>query len=115
MAHNNEVGKRGEDIATTYLTNLGYAIVEKNYRYGRMEIDIIAKTEDKLIFVEVKTRSNRKYGYPEMAVGSSKMDAIFQGAEIYMESIGWDGFIRFDIIAIVLEEPIDIVHFKDAF
>ncbi len=115
MAHNNAVGKKGENMAEKFLINKGYNILERNYRFRRAEIDIIARLNQKMVFVEVKTRSNGNFGFPEMAVGDAKMEAIYQCAEAYIDQNAWLGPIRFDIIAIILQHPVDIMHFKDAF
>ena len=56
-----ETGKIGEDLATKYLENLGYTIVERNFVAKQGEIDIIAKDKQELVFVEVKTRTNTLY------------------------------------------------------
>lgn len=59
MARHNETGKWGEDLAADYLTEQGYAIAERNWRQGRLEIDIIAMRDDTLVVAEVKTRTNK--------------------------------------------------------
>ena len=112
---NIEIGKKGEDMAAEYLRNLDYRILERNYRSGRTEIDIIAEHGDKLIFIEVKTRTGLAYGLPEEAVDESKQEAIETCAETYILDKGWEGNIRFDIIAVSLNDPEPIRHFTDAF
>lgn len=115
MTHNKKIGKCGEQMAEKFLTQKGYVIREKNYRYKRVEIDIIASDGPTLVFVEVKTRSNHHYGYPESAVGVNKIAAIYKGAGHYIYEHNWRGAIRFDIIAILICQPTEIKHFRDAF
>jgi putative endonuclease len=112
---NIEIGKKGEDIAVDYLKGLNYEIVSRNFRYGRIEIDIIAKHQDILVFVEVKTRSAVTYGFPEESVDETKQEAIQDCAEEFISRENWEGDIRFDIIAINLSEPSGINHIRDAF
>ncbi|MEQ8415050.1 MAG: YraN family protein [Imperialibacter sp.] len=114
-SHNQSVGKKGEIIATDHLRKAGYEIIAKNYRASRGEIDIIAKLAATLIFVEVKTRSNGKFGYPEEAVTQKKADKLIETAQAYMEEVNWEGNIRFDIISVDLQRSAEITHFEDAF
>ena len=65
MAQHNDIGKLGEELAQQHLVKQGFAILERNYRKGRYEVDIIAYKEGLMVFVEVKTRSNLDYGDPE--------------------------------------------------
>ncbi len=117
MAKHNETGKKGEEIATRLLHDKGYRILATNYRYRRAEIDIIAKKEDTLVFVEVKTRKNLSYGHPSLFITPRKETLIIEAAGVYMDEHDHDGPIRFDIIAISIEKdqtPI-IDHYEDAF
>ena len=72
MGRHNELGKEGEEKAVAFLQEKGYVILEKNYRSGRAEVDIIAGFKDIIVFVEVKTRSSYVFGYPEESVTSTK-------------------------------------------
>jgi len=109
-------GKKGEDLACDFLTNLGYKIVARNYRFKRSEIDVICKGSDVLIFVEVKTRSSRNFGEPESFVSASQQKAINRAAEGYLSESDWSGDIRFDIISIVKSNhEEEVFHIKDAF
>jgi putative endonuclease len=103
-------GKAGEDKACLFLRELGYEILERNYRSGRGEIDIIAKFDNCICFVEVKYRKHNKFGYPEVFVTDKKMKMIMQTAEAYVVDYDWYGRIRFDVIAITgIETPIHII------
>lgn len=112
---NNHFGKLGEDIAAGYLQRKGYKILERNYRYGRNEIDIICSLDKEIIFVEVKTRASDDKAYPERAVSKAKQKNIRITAENYLEEIAHRGSTRFDIIAVVKGDKFEIEHFEDAF
>ncbi len=118
MPHKNkniEIGKKGEDMAADYLLSRNYEILARNFRFGRIEIDIIARHGDILVFVEVKTRSGDEFGYPEESVDEAKQEVIQTCAEEYIFQTGWEGDIRFDIIGISLKSPSPIYHIVDAF
>jgi putative endonuclease len=107
-----KTGDKGEDQALLYLAQHGYAILGRNYRYKRAEIDIIARHNDLLIFVEVKVRKNADYGFPETFVDKKKADLIKSAATAYMEAENWRHDVRFDIVAITNGQ---LEHFEDAF
>ena len=73
MAIHNELGQKGELLAVDFLLEKGYIIVEKNYRFRKAEIDVIAKKEGVLAVVEVKTRSTNYFGNPEEFVNPKKI------------------------------------------
>lgn len=109
-------GKRGEAMAEIELRQKGYKILERNYRHGKSEIDLIAKGEGLLIFIEVKTRSSNTFGFPEEFVSENQQKAIIRAANHYVEKIEWKGDIRFDIMAIIVKQTVmQIEHLKDAF
>ncbi|MEQ1746052.1 MAG: YraN family protein [Saprospiraceae bacterium] len=113
-----DIGKKGEDIAIHYLEEKGYRIIRQNFRAGKGEIDLIAwSPEGCLVFVEVKTRSLDGFGGPEGAVDRNKQDMIARTAGSFMEQIGHEGEIRFDIISVLLAsgELKSIRHAEDAF
>jgi len=113
--HNTQFGKLGEEIAEHYLLKKGYKIKAKNYRFGRVEIDIICEVYNEIVFVEVKTRTSDQMAYPEQAVGKSKQKNIRLAAENYLEENSLTVSHRFDIIAVVKGEKFEIEHFEDAF
>ena len=104
MCNNSDIGKKGEKIAVEYLTSLGYSILERNWRYSKAEIDIIAKDKEILVFVEVKTRSSVLYGQPEEFISDYQQELIFRASQRYMEKINYNWEIRFDSISIVVNE-----------
>jgi len=89
MKNNCKKGKLGEELAENILKDKGYEVVCKNYitKYG--EIDIIARKEERLVFVEVKTRTNRSFGEPSESVGKDKRKRIRQTAESFI--LDYDG------------------------
>ncbi len=118
MLSNNEIGQKGEQLAVNYLLENGYNLLETNWRYKRAEIDIIAKKDGVLIFVEVKTRNYTYFGHPAEFVTKKKESMVIDAAQRYMESIEYSWEIRFDIITIILTKSGNcekLEHFKDAF
>jgi len=113
-----EFGDKGEDIAVDFLKSNSYDIVERNYRFGHGEIDIIAKRNNVLIFIEVKTRKNLEFGPPELAVTKGKQRQIRKIAQAYLiEKKIEDTDCRVDVIAILLKKnlPPEINHIENAF
>lgn len=116
MGNNKELGDKGEVIAANYLEKEGFRIEARNYRYCRNEVDIIARKENLLVFVEVKTRTSTYFGYPEESVTDRKADLIMEAADNYIQENDWQGNIRFDIIAIEFQpNQHQVHHFPDAF
>ena len=101
MAAHNELGKEGELIAINYLKEKGYTILEKNWRWQKAEVDIIAKQDQTLVFVEVKARETDYFGNPADAVNSKKEQLLKDAAEAYLEQTGLENEVRFDIVSIV--------------
>lgn len=118
MSKHNETGLKGEQLAENFLLAKGYSILERNWRFEKKEIDIIATKDDMLIFIEVKTRTNIKHGFPEDAVGLKKRTFLQYAAEAYIltNEINQQ-LIQFDIISIVFNknDSFEIIHFEDAF
>jgi putative endonuclease len=110
-------GRLGEDMAHRYLRSRGCTIVARNYRprSGTGEIDLVAWHGEKLVFVEVKTRSNTEFGQPDRAVDAEKRRHLARAARDYARraGVGWDR-TRFDIVSVVLS-PRRIEWFRDAF
>ena len=122
---NKEFGDRGEEIAAGYLKNLGYVILDRNYRFQRAEIDLVclappveAGGSSELVFAEVKTRSSLSHGYPEEAVSNAKQRHLVRAAQSYLHERRLESSrCRFDVISILLPhrgEP-EIVHYQRAF
>ncbi|SUC12794.1 Uncharacterised protein family UPF0102 [Prevotella pallens] len=116
MALHNETGKWGEQIACKYLMREGYRIVERDWKYGQRDIDIVAIENDVYIFVEVKTRRNERFANADTAVTPQKIRSISIAANAYIKGHCLDREIRFDIITIVgVPDKYEIRHVKDAF
>lgn len=95
-------GAFGEDLAEKFLKKNGYEIIARNYKYGHLEIDIIAKKDKIISFVEVKTRRSHSYGPGEEAVNDTKQGHIKKVAEDFItKHVNSDSFdFRFDVIVI---------------
>ena len=116
MAKHLETGKSGELIAADYLRAKGYQILEMNKRFGKAEIDIIACIGNETVFVEVKTRQNDFFGYPEEFVDQKKMEMMGKAADLYLLENEKVDEIRFDLISLVLNDTENhIHHIEDAF
>ena len=116
MAEHNELGKIGEEMAAKYLANAGYQVLERNYRFKRDEIDIIATKKGIIVFVEVKTRTSSFLGVPEEAVSMAKQKRIIKVANHYLIDNDLDNEGRFDIFGIIINRNEEIIsHVKEAF
>lgn len=114
--HNRAVGFDAEEEAVQFLRANHYEILDRNWRWKRSEIDIIARIGDELVFIEVKSRKNAAFGYPEEFLSEAQEERIYWAAEAYCEQIGWQGNVRFDIIAILQSDfPNHLEHLEDAF
>jgi putative endonuclease len=111
-------GRMGEDLAHRYLRRRGLTIVARNYRprSGMGELDLVAWHGKTLVFVEVKTRAGEEFGPPDRAVDIAKRDHLRRTAADYARRAGvaWEQ-TRFDIVSVVLEKPVNIEWFRDAF
>jgi putative endonuclease len=116
MADHNEFGKKGEAIAAEYLVKKGYSILRKNWRYKQLEVDIIASLGNKLIVVEVKTRTSATWGDPSEAISKGKIRYLAEAAEAFVNFNNIDLEIRFDVIAILPKgNQWQIDHIEEAF
>lgn len=116
MSRHNELGKKGEDLATLFLQQKGWSILERNWRFHRNEVDIIALDHGVLVFVEVKSRRNNFFGEPEEAITTAKIQRLVLAADHYIRQKGMNNDARFDVISIIGEQPPYLIkHFKSAF
>ena len=119
MAEHNELGKWGEDEATLYLESEGYVVIERDWKIGKRDLDILAVSPDgeTLVVVEVKTRSGDEYQQPEEAVDGRKMRNLAIAANAYVKEHLVDKELRFDIISVVgvAHQVKRLEHLKDAF
>jgi len=116
MAKHNELGKLGEEMAVEFLQKDGYKIVETNWTFQKAEIDIIAKKENILAIIEVKTRSSLDFGLPQDFVKTKKIQLLVKAVDAYVIERDLDVEVRFDIIAIHKEGKSFVMeHLIDAF
>ena len=106
----------GEKIAENFLKQNGYIVLKNNFYTKKGEIDLIAKKNNCIIFIEVKTRSNYKYGTPAMAVNDIKKQHIKSAANIFLYINKFDKYeIRFDVIEVLINNgKCYINHIKNA-
>jgi putative endonuclease len=109
LGQKQSLGRLGENLACDFLINRGYCLVGRNVRTPYGEIDIIFTEGQRIMFVEVKTRTSLRYGLPETAITPKKRSAIIQGAEAFMllhpeyENYDW----QVDVISILLTDNND--------
>ncbi|WP_282030321.1 YraN family protein [Winogradskyella eximia] len=116
MAQHNELGKKGEQIAVDFLLKNSYDIIERNYRFQKAEVDIIAQKGDVLAIVEVKTRSTIDFGNPQDFVKPKQIKNLVKAVDEYVNENNLDIEVRFDIIAIVKNKKgFEIEHLENAF
>ncbi len=116
MAQHNELGKKGEQLAVDFLLKNGYKILERNYRFDKAEVDIIARQNDTLAVIEVKTRSSTDFGNPQDFVKPKQIQRLVKAVDEYVNVNSLDVEVRFDIIAIVREgKSFNIEHLENAF
>lgn len=111
-----ELGQKGEDIAVNHLITQGYAILDRNYRFKKSEIDIVCEKEKQLIVVEVKTRQTAAIGEPYLAVTRGKQRQILKVTNKYIEEKKITLEVRMDVVSIVLNQyGLKLEHIKNAF
>jgi len=111
-----KLGRLGERLAEKFLKRNGCEILERNFytRYG--EIDLIVRDGEDLVFIEVKARTSNRYGYPEQAVDSRKVQNLFKAIQIYLRDKRLEEFWRLDVVSVELSQEArkaNIRRFKD--
>jgi putative endonuclease len=117
MQTRTDLGRRGEDAACDVYRSLGFAIVDRNYRSGRGEIDLVARRGDSLVFCEVKTRGSGDWGLPSEAVDWAKQARLRKLAAAWMAARR-PGYVdvRFDVVSVIVRgQELDVTHIPDAF
>lgn len=114
MYKRHETGKQGEELAVKYLEQNGYKVIERNFECKQGEIDIIALYKKEIIFIEVKTRTNTKYGTPAEAVDKTKQKHLTKAVKYYLYSRHLENeFVRIDVIEIYMyEQKYRVNHIK---
>jgi putative endonuclease len=116
MAEHIDKGKKSEKFAAEWLSDQGYEIVYTNWRYDKKEIDIIAKEQKELVFVEVKSKSFWSEENAGDIIPIKKQKFLIRAAEAYMSYNRIEMNTRFDVIFVIYkDEEIIIEHIKDAF
>jgi putative endonuclease len=114
---NKPLGDRGEQLAADHLAGAGWIILHRNFRLGHREIDLVARRDEVVAFVEVKTRGGSGYGHPFEAITLRKQREIHTVASAWIERFGAEGDVyRFDAVAVLFPgggEPM-IEHLEDA-
>lgn len=112
-----KLGKSGEDLAVSFLKKNGFEILERNYRFGHKEIDIIGKDKNTIVFIEVKTGRSKNFGSPQERVNLKKQKSLIEVAQDYIQKNNLPNFdFRFDVVAIEFEKGNrKIEHIKNAF
>ena len=116
MAAHNELGTWGEEQAALFLQRKGYAIMERDWKTGHRDLDIIASDNDTVVFVEVKTRRNRLFAEPEEAVDYRKLHNLRQAINYYVKSKHLNASFRLDVVTVVGSPdgaPPEITHIQD--
>ena len=110
------LARKGKPQQPTSLQKKTDSILHRNWRCGKKELDIVAKYNNELIVVEVKSRKDIRFGNPEEAVNDRKIRHIIASTDAYLRKFAIDLPVRFDIITVVGQEaPFQIEHIADAF
>lgn len=116
MDNHLDFGARGEELASRHLEEKGYKILERNWRFGHREIDIIARYNEFLVIAEVKTRSGTMWQHPSQAVTRQKQRHLVEAADAYIRKNNLDLEVRFDVISVVKDRKnTEIEHIENAF
>ena len=99
-----DTGKKGEDFAAEWLSAKGFAILTRNWRHGRYEIDIIASRDDVLHIIEVKSRNSTLFGQPEESVSRKKLRHILESAAGWLVQHPSHLRLQYDVLSINLHE-----------
>ena len=103
MASHNKTGNLGESVALEYFIRKGYEILHRNWRHKHLEVDIIASLNGTLHFIEVKTRTSEKYGFPEENVTQKKIRFLINASEEFLYLYPQWKRIQFDVLSVILK------------
>lgn len=116
MPTNREIGIMAEELAQKHLLESGYKLLDTNWQFLHLELDIVALDKDQLVIVEVKSRSGIRYEHPSEAITPIKMKRIIDAAEAYIYQHDLHYETRFDVITVIFfGENHELEHFVDAF
>jgi putative endonuclease len=111
MATHNATGHLGEQMAADYFTQLGYIIIEKNWRHSHWEVDLIASKDSTLHFIEVKTRRTKNFGLPEENVTKKKIQYLINASAEYLHLHPEWKRIQFNVLAISMIKNEQVEYF----
>lgn len=100
MAFHNALGQKGEKLGVAWLQDKGYTVLHRNWRHSRYEIDIVATRIGVLHFIEVKTRTSRKWGMPEESVDRKKFGKLLEAADAFLFLHQHYKHVQYDVLAI---------------
>ena len=117
MSESSSLGRKGEDLAVSFLSDKGYRIRNRNWKAGRLEVDIIAETGEFIVFVEVKTRSEDFLQSPQDSVTRDKQRSLVLAADSYIKWFDIAKQVRFDVITVIARGQTLTIekHIEDAF
>lgn len=116
MGKHNEFGRLGEQKAVDFLLKNGYEVLFRNYRYQKAEVDIIAKKENILAIVEVKSRKMGFLGEISDSIGRKKINLLVAATDQYIQENDLDVEVRFDVIIVIKKgEMFEVEHQENAF
>lgn len=117
MAHHNDTGQKGEEIAEVYFKDNGYEVLFKNWRYRHWEVDLIAFKDGILHFMEVKCRSSKKFGNPEQSVSKKKIQNLMNASVEFMFQHPQYKRVQFNILSINLHKdaPTEFLFIPDIY
>lgn len=115
MLYKNDTGFWGEELAAKFLEKKGYALLHRNWRFKKFEVDIIACKGEMLHFIEVKSRKSNKYGYPEENVSKAKIKNLINASVAFIEQNPQWKRIQFDVLAVTFTQPVDFFLIEDVF
>lgn len=120
MDKRQETGRRGEELACRYLTELGHTVLARNWRSGHLEIDLVSLSGDGIHFVEVKTRRPPLQAEPQDNVTGKKQNRICKAANAFLNKVDIpyvrDAECHFDVVAVTLEKTGPrVVYIPDAY
>lgn len=116
MAQHNDLGRKGEEMAVTHLLATGYEIVARNFMFQKAEVDIIARKDNILAVVEVKTRSTPDFGDPQDFLKKKQINRLVKAIDYFVNEHNLEVEVRFDIIAIIKNKAgTRLEHLEDAF
>lgn len=113
MKISNPIAIKGEELAAKFLKEKGYKIIDRNFRKGYGEIDIIAIHKNTLVFVEVKTRTSNIYGTPFEAISYFKLKSLIKTVEFYkVLNPRLPDMMRIDAISVMLDNSWNLVNIE---